>query len=717
MAVNQDIYGLRSQWIDTKYSVDGYRNKKAYFASGKSQLNQGVTAGKLSYTLPIDKSISYCGLGKESGLSNIAYIGTSEGALSILEYQEREVTNFAFFEQTNTANPIYSDRIYTTQLNRNCWAPSPNTSFNSTPYLEPWTVVNPKSLVLSIFVKAYNSTNTSTTTRSLYDYIQTYKTSYPNIHTVYVTPYYQETNDYRTTNAMQGTPEGGQSPFILGTLDEYSCTIDPINFYFYANRKKAVLGNVICSDNMLTGDYLYMFNYTAACKSHIRIINDRAIIEYFDGVEEEILKTVACFGLYFTPDTNTAATGSHTSSLMYIGLLDSQGVGHGDYFKGADTVRAPQNNWTDMSNSKYDPSAQYIDYDRQTHYGTANYADINKLYSLTEVQVLQVMSQLSNAMAALPANMSEVDYSTGTFLTSDPIDCIISLRKYPIADTSINSESTYPLKFGAYVSNISAPYAKRVGIYQYNFTGSKAFISNYGNSFLDREGYTTAELFIPFCGTVKLDVNEYINHDIGVRLVVDFRTGVCTAYVELDGKPRQTISGDIGIDVPLTGVQINDLTNTILRNQANLKQAQISVVQAASGGATMSSGDNPLQLVGGAINLNNRILNTQKAVINRDLASYSLHHTEIPYKTVSAGDSVTAAAGEWRCRLSITRPVLSPDFDPNIYSKTIGYACLKQGKVSDFTGLTVGTIDLSGINAPAEVKTMIQAAFKHGVYL
>ena len=115
----------------------------------------------------------------------------------------------------------------------------------------------------------------------------------------------------------------------------------------------------------------------------------------------------------------------------------------------------------------------------------------------------------------------------------------------------------------------------------------------------------------------------------------------------------------------------------------------------------------------------NKMDSTEKALISRDLAEYNLYHTEIPFKAVSAGDALTAGFGEWRCRLSITRPVLSQNYldDPSVYAKTIGYACLKSGKVSEFTGLTVGTIDLSGINCTDKEKAMIMQAFKSGVYL
>ena len=519
-----------------------------------------------------------------------------------------------------------------------------------------------------------------------------------------------------------------------GRLDNYKCEGKNFDIYSYFLNDCTIFGSSSRAETLIYDDKLLFVMATEACKTHVHTyltggdmdyINP--YIEYFDGVEEEILKTVACFGLYFTPSASVASTGALTHNDMFIGILDSQGVGHGQYFRGSDTARAPQaaNDFTDMSNAGYDPFTPYINYDTSSHYGILSYYNFNKMYSVTNEQVELLYRELTAAMSAKPASMSETDYSKGTFLTNNPIDCIISLRKYPITSTT-SSSTVHDIYFGGYKSALSAPYANNAETIRYEFTGSKAFVNKFGGGFLDKEGYTTAELFVPFCGTVKLPVNEFIDRTLSVKLIVDYLTGTCTAYIELDGIPRMTINGSIGVDVPVTGIQTNELQNTINRNIANLKTAQITAGMTARSGASIASGSgsasSAIMSAANMINpiaIANKMDSTEKALIARDLAEYNLYHTEIPFKAVSAGDSLTAGFGEWCCRLSITRPVLSQSYldDPSVYAKTIGYACLKTGKVSEFSGLTVGTIDLSGINCTDKEKEMIIQAFKSGVYL
>lgn len=726
MAVNYDVYGQPTSWLNAFYQQNEITNKNkiANFGSGDKTLSSGVTNGRLSYTEPIDNSLSYCGLGTESAMSHVAIMGYADGERKLLNYNDRPVTNFAFFEKSTTTNYTLPDFININVLNRICWVNNMDTAFNDTVDLSPLTLVNPHNIILFAEIEGKADLSHSWTNAGL-DYVMNNIGSlgWQYFKCVKLKAYFGNNTDnvpYSATAGYSPLPSNN-TPFIIGLLDKYSCPDKNVEFSMYhgVNKSNIVFGFIAQNDIATDTNLLNIAYIPENAKPHLKISGQQAYIEYYDGMFEDILKTIACFGLYFTGNATVAANGDLTNSKMYIGLLDSDGIGHGDYLRGVDTVRAPQaaNDFTDMHNSGYDPSKPYIEYDSTPHYGTASYESINKMYALTGTQVLQIMTELSNAMSAIPSGMEETDYSTGTFLTNNPIDCIVSLRKYPVYNVAKNTEESYPVMFGGYESQISAPYAKSVQVFRFEFTGSKAFTSVFDNSFLDRESYTTAVLYIPFCGTVKLSCDEFINHVIGVRLVLDYRTGSALAYIERDGIPQMSVGGDMGLDIPLTGVQTQTLANTIRRNAANLKQAQISAVQAASGGATMSSGDNPLQLVGGMINIANRIGNVNKALLSNEVASYSLHHTEIPFKSISTGDAVTGMSGEWCCRLSITRPVLSPDFDPNTYGKTIGYACLKQGKVSDFTGLTVGTIDLTGINAPAEVKTMIQAAFKQGVYL
>ncbi len=745
MAVNTSVYGTPEQWINAGFQqvaiVD--KNKWAYFQEvfPSFGLASGVSAGKLSYTQGIDNSLSYCGLGSVCALSNLAYVTKSGNTVSISDYQERSVTNFAFFDQPRNIEIGQSSTFFTDRLYNFTWetAGADNFRENYNGILAPYTLINPKNIVFLIRVTAYNSTFTHDINKvTLKEYLTSYKTTYPNIGYVFIEPYIGDISltSIRELNAGL-TSNPNFKAFQLGLLDEYIINSKNIRFFAYDFWNMPVFGNFSPTFSLPHSDDDTPFGivaYTPNSKEHIKIVQQgeypygaKYYTEYYPEFEEDILKTVACFGMYFTPDYLTAYGGSLTSAQMYIGVLDEDGVGRGKYFKGADTVRAPQADsaFKDMHTIDYDPEGVHIDYDTSSHYGILSYYNFNKMYSVTNEQVELLYRELTAAMSAKPNDMTETDYSKGTFLTNDPIDCIISLRKYPITSTT-SSSSVHDIYFGGYKSDLSAPYANNAETIRYNFTGTKAFISKFGGGFLDKEGYTTAELFVPFCGSVKLPVNEFIDRTLSVKLVVDYLTGTCTAYIELDDIPRMTINGSIGVDVPVTGIQTNDLQNTINRNIANLKTAQITAGMTARSGASIASGSGSASsAIMSAINMINPIAiankmdSTEKVLISRDIAEYNLYHTEIPFKTVSAGDALTAGMGEWSCRLSITRPVLSPDYlnDPSVYAKTIGYACLKTGKVSDFSGLTVGTIDLSGINCTDKEKAMIIQAFKSGVYL
>ena len=111
-------------------------------------------------------------------------------------------------------------------------------------------------------------------------------------------------------------------------------------------------------------------------------------------------------------------------------------------------------------------------------------------------------------------------------------------------------------------------------------------------------------------------------------------------------------------------------------------------------------------------------ISKQPAVQNAvEKADYELTHQILPTKVVQSGSPMISYVYENCCRLIVYRPVISDDYDPAVYADTVGFACLINGTVSQFIGLTVGTIDTAGINCTEKEKEMIQKAFASGVYL
>ena len=76
---------------------------------------------------------------------------------------------------------------------------------------------------------------------------------------------------------------------------------------------------------------------------------------YGDG--DWILRCVASLGLFFTAKRTTAETGALDDADMYCGVIDDNGLCHGDYTRGTDNRNQQQYKWASTNDSEYDPTA------------------------------------------------------------------------------------------------------------------------------------------------------------------------------------------------------------------------------------------------------------------------------------------------------------------------------------------------------------------------
>lgn len=734
MAVNENIYGDKNLWHNAFFqqSTLTNKNKLPYFDVNRTTLLDGTRANKLSFSEPIDKSISYCGLGKESALSHIAYTNFVNGNVEITDIQDRTVTNFAFFEKNNTVQFISnSSAFYYDNINWIKWADDYAELNNYQRLLSPLTLVNPHNIVLAINVSAYDSNMSNHITTSLYNYIQYNTSSHPNIDRVTIQPFY---GDISLTS--QRDIYGGQGnvtyriPFQLGILDEYQMPSKNVNFYSYGIADFPVFGNVQNLPYTYNNTNVFgMVLHTENSLPHIKIVrgsNDISYVytEYYLEFEQDIMKTVACFGLYFSPIVSTAREGSLTDNNMYIGILDENGIGHGEYLRGSNTVNAPQNNYTDMSNSGYD----YKKHDDNTKYQNDTQFNLNlslgaftKFYQLTENQVNELCTALYTAVNAQPTGTPIEEYNMKCFLTNNPIDCIISLKKFPLNHFPSVAGTIDDVYLGAVDSGIDAPrILSTTWVYYFDFSNSNdtGLYPVFGDDFRDKEPYTTVQINVPFCGSFEVPTTYFYKYGgVRVALMIDFVSGACTAYLMVNNDIVDSVSGSCAVDLPVTGLQSATLDGNIHSAAMAEKSAQTSgtlsmVAGAISIGAGIVTG-NPLLAIGGATALISGATSLEK---NQSQIDYDVQHMQLPLKQVGAASGAIAQCGDYRCKMIIKRPVML-DYDDEVYSKTIGYACLLNGSVSNFHGLTYGEIDLTNINCSESEKEMIKSAFASGVYL
>lgn len=729
MAINTNVYGNSEQWTDAFFQQSQItdKNKLAYFGENAKTLAQGVANNKLSYSEPIDKSLSYCGLGTESAMSHVVYCGLHDNAFQAYDSTDRQVTNFAFFEKQTNTSYLSQDFIWLNELNRVDWSENINTEWNYTKDLIPYTVINPHNILLYVSLSVSNGDGTYQYTSLNYFRNNYAQQNWTRIARVKLTPYFGSNTDGVAWSTSAGyTPAPPGHLVDIGILDEYVVSAKNKRFYMYENPSFEWIPFGFVGANGIGSlsdtNLVYMCYIPETAKSHIKYdnVHREFYIEYYDDIVEDILKTVACFGLYFC--TTTADLGNLTNEYTYIGLIDDDGVGRGRYLQGAETVNAPQirDNWTDMSNTGYTPSADETKYRNDTQfYGTWSSSAFTKMYVLTESQVQQLASELYTAVSAAPTSEEIERYNQSVFLTQNPIDCIISLKRFPI---ELPYSAAVPMKLGSYTTQVNAaPLLYSTGVYSFVFSRS---VNNnlyqwFDKSFLDYEPYTKVELTIPFCGTVEIPTTYIYDYDtIDVKLIIDYITGACTAYIQARNITVDSVSGECAVSLPVNGIQSATLDSQIhsaatARNKSALTNGLGLIGGLAAVGIGIATGGIGTAVIGGIAALTSGA----NMIVQDKNIEYELQHMQVPMKQVSGASGAINQSYDMRCKMRITRPKIAADYDAEVYADTIGFACLINTTVDKLSGLTVGDINLDNVAASDVEKQLIRNAFAGGVIL
>lgn len=508
------------------------------------------------------------------------------------------------------------------------------------------------------------------------------------------------------------------------------------------------IGSTPSGGGMNTGNYPCYVGYHIGELHHGTgtTTNQRSTWITADGTGdlEWIMRGAAAYGLFFTDGTPTEypdifAAGNDVyrwvNENMCLGVVDENGYTHGDYTRGMANPTAPNFTWLDTTQSPYDPKKPKIptnDYSSATVFN-----NIGDLATLTRRYVLNktAVEHLGRELWQITADMLDdggggIDYTNlndkilDTFLTNNPIDCIVSLQRYPLEVPK--SASPVKIKLGKAETNVSA-YLMEKAAYFYLFQG-KPIAPKFADSFLDYEPYTKMELYVPFCGTIQLNPADIIDRDLNVQLVVDFTTGTATGFVMSDDLVIETVNGNIAIDIPVTGIQsatvASQLNNAIAnKSNANRQSMQANWGQISIAGAVRAVYDTP-----------STIINAQIADINEKAADYELSHQNAPVHIIGSASAVGAWAIDLNCRLiiyyptgDIIRSAAVPEWNNTqlaMYGKTTGFACCIESAIEDMgTGLVVGTApDLKGMvtntngyAATASELDMIRAAIAEGV--
>lgn len=734
MLPNSAFYGNSEDWLNatTKPYAD---NDAANKIPPYSTINSGIAVGKLSVNTPLDNSICYAGIAEDSPIAQLYCIDGADYNNPLFDYSG--IINFLWgYVDTTTAIPrnnsysininALSDETKTDKLFLVPQSLDEYPTGNPHRYFTPFVSIVPRNFVLLIYIECDTLQFNDRRQVALDDYINnTYgynPTTHPYITAIHVAPLASDTmtgqRSFMAINDNGGMALAYNMPYDLPQLSGI--------YDYWANRGN-VKTTVKIWGNTNTLYYNNMYQYINGKDGTFNTDNGKLTYykEYGDG--EWILHCVASLGLFFAIKWTAAASGALDSEYMYCGTIDQNGLCHGDYTHGTDNREQPQYNWTTTNDSTYDPAAPI---DPNTYSNTTAFNYIGGLSSMLKRYVLdaRAVESLGSDLFKIGDDIvtgagNYVDYDNivlNNFLTNNPIDAIVSLKKYPVRDIP-HTGSRHPLKLGKVqiaTTGFDMPYSS----FMYLFKPIKVF-PRFGNSFLDYAPYTTLELYIPFCGTVQLDPNDVMGHTLDVQLLIDYTTGNCDAFVSVDNLVIKTASGQIAIDIPVTGTESATVNANLSNGIINGKMAKANSETYAISAKFTPEGwlNNIKNPIGAASEYFNRQM-------QQSGADYALQHTPTPLRSISSCTPVGGWAIDFNCRLIITYPTgniindtTPPDFNTeelSRYGHINGFATLDNATMDKYSGLVVAdTINLDGIAATENEKDLIRAACKEGCYI
>lgn len=329
-------------------------------------------------------------------------------------------------------------------------------------------------------------------------------------------------------------------------------------------------------------------------------------------------------------------------------------------------------------------------------------------YLLSMSGLLDIEAGLKNA----PSTFWEaIGTATDTKMTN-LLQYISSLKWYPIdilsgnygyyPDTSV-SEITFGFSPDAKFSFATSQYKLGSTIRVYNM-GSISIPYKLGHeTFLDKDPYTTVQVWLPFCGLYPIKSDYVVGNTLAFTYIIDLVTGMCTAIVTNDRNTLLNVTGKIGVDYAVTGNDI--ITQSERMSGAYINGALSAISGGISLGANVASGNVAGSVVSGA----SLIGNIAKSSI--DIASAK---RAVPQAVSSGSGFGSAFAPETPC-IIVNPPAIKI---PSDYGHSTGYVYNQSAKISSMSGFIVcDNPDLSNIIATQAEKNEIYSLLTSGIYV
>jgi len=768
-------YASENSFFASTFTTETYDD----VAYSNGQLSEYAKKNPEQYNTLIDNSICYAAIPANSPISTISYLNRTTTVAGGVEAYHGDIPLFlsiAYYGFNENANSSMQSGGNGNSFLANRWATWSDSDIEDVdhtryPYsggrlIMPIVKWNYNDVVLLLKVVVGDDlTNVDSHIFDLAEWEQNQKTNYPYVYAIFGVPYLGKAGDRFNINyniAIAYTGWGtlatssnylrcsknvklaippnynhndvyDYSPAIDSTLINYNSNVlvgSRINDYGFSvgignasvtpNATLDTFANTGASNGnnslyMFAGDNTIIESFPMGTPNNV----SRVVTKIKDDVD--LRKLMSWYGLQFVDHVDKVGAAIGSADLC-VPIIGADGYTTGEYLTGEEAAELPNADWGEDFREKngYDgrPNEPFNMETELRPQNSAAASPFTYQYVLNSTKILN----LKNYLYTTVATATDETQLFEKFLTNNPIDCIASLTVFPFnVENYIDGVPGEHVIMGNVDTGIVA-----TGIYRgmvIVLDGGTVYYRDYFNDFRSYEPYSDAELHIPYHGSVHITPSEYVGHIIGVKYLVDISSGASIALVFRDGLVIDSIAGQIGGTLRLTGIQTASYHNAVYSAASGYKQAKTSqAVQGASAVLNVlgAAGNAIAQKdIGGVLSaITSGMGGAAQNAINVENAEYNLNHVQIPFKTIGANTTFTSMGNEQYCRLIIKRPVMLDKYRAADYGASVGFACCETGTLADYTGLTVcAGADLSGIPCTAAERAEILQFLKGGVRL
>ena len=279
-------------------------------------------------------------------------------------------------------------------------------------------------------------------------------------------------------------------------------------------------------------------------------------------------------------------------------------------------------------------------------------------------------------------------------VVSNPYDAIMGCSIVPVSPSIAGSKEVK--MYGLVQTGITLNYASsrwvRVDCGTLN-------INEYWGAYLDYSPYTkTTSLYLPYIGTVSIDIDLIMGKAVQVIYHVDILSGICIAYILINGSVEFQYQGQCSTQIPITNADYSGTIQAGIGLVGNVSNIVAGAVGGASGG------------IGGAV-----VGATASAVSQTPSIVGNVMGMKPDIKSGGSVGSSGGILGVQKPYLIIERPRQSLPKNQNSYT---GYPCNRQMKVKDCVGYTeFEDIKLENIPLTDGEKEELERILSEGVIL